>query len=290
MQDEIVARLAGQLNTELITAEARRAERAPTPDSMDLYFQGMAWVNKGRTTEYMTQARALFERALARDPSNIEALVGIALTDIVRATFVLADNPLELLAAAEAALTKALSLSPRHALAHLCLGRAQITAGRTVEGIAECERALVLDRNLADAHAAIGAGKIYIGRAEQTEAHTNEALRLSPHDTNAYVWMSVAGWAKLLLGRDDEAASLLQRAIEINRNNPMGYFWLAAALAHLGRLNEAHAAAQAGLARSPTLTIARYVKLGLERWGENVYLAQRERLRDGMRKAGVPEG
>ena len=46
MQDEIVARLANQLGTQLIAAEARRSEREPS-DSMDLYFQGMAWVNKG---------------------------------------------------------------------------------------------------------------------------------------------------------------------------------------------------------------------------------------------------
>jgi adenylate cyclase len=37
MQDEIVARLAGALNTELVAAEARRAEQTPNPDSMYLY-------------------------------------------------------------------------------------------------------------------------------------------------------------------------------------------------------------------------------------------------------------
>jgi hypothetical protein len=42
MQDEIVARLAGALNARLIAAEARRAEQAPSPDSTDLYFQGLA--------------------------------------------------------------------------------------------------------------------------------------------------------------------------------------------------------------------------------------------------------
>ncbi len=47
MQDEIVARLAGALNTQLVAAEARRAEQAPNPNSMDLYFQGLAWLNKG---------------------------------------------------------------------------------------------------------------------------------------------------------------------------------------------------------------------------------------------------
>ena len=41
MQDEIVARVGGQLGAQLIAAEARRAERAPHPNSMDLYFQGM---------------------------------------------------------------------------------------------------------------------------------------------------------------------------------------------------------------------------------------------------------
>ena len=57
MQDEIVARLAGQLGTQLISAEARRAERAPQPGSMDLYFRGMACLYKGYSPEYMAQAR-----------------------------------------------------------------------------------------------------------------------------------------------------------------------------------------------------------------------------------------
>jgi adenylate cyclase len=47
MQDDIVASLASRLGAELIPNEARRAERTPNPDSMDLYFQGMSWFNKG---------------------------------------------------------------------------------------------------------------------------------------------------------------------------------------------------------------------------------------------------
>ena len=61
MQDEIVARLAGDaLNAQLIAAEARRAEKAPSPDSMDLYFQGMAWLNKGLTPDSLVRARSFF--------------------------------------------------------------------------------------------------------------------------------------------------------------------------------------------------------------------------------------
>src|SRR5208283_3910980 len=91
MQDEIVARLARQLGTQLIEAEARRAERAPLPDSMDLYFQGAAAYHKGITPDNMTQARGFYERALALDPGNIEALVGNARVDMISISAFLTD-------------------------------------------------------------------------------------------------------------------------------------------------------------------------------------------------------
>jgi TolB-like protein/class 3 adenylate cyclase len=116
MQDEIVARLASQLGTQFIAAEARRAELAPHPDSMDLYFQGMACVNKGFSPEYVAQARGFFERALALDPRNIEALVGTAIADTMSGTGGMAHDRAARLTAAEAALNRALSLAPEHVL------------------------------------------------------------------------------------------------------------------------------------------------------------------------------
>src|SRR5271154_6724385 len=92
MQDEIVARLAGALNGQLAAAEARRAEKAPSPDSMDLYFQGMAWYNKGRTRDNLARARGFCDRALAVDPDNVDALVGSAGTDIVEGTVLLVTD------------------------------------------------------------------------------------------------------------------------------------------------------------------------------------------------------
>jgi len=48
----------------------------------DLYFLGRASFNKGQTLEKLTQARSFFERALALDPRNIEALVDTAMVDL----------------------------------------------------------------------------------------------------------------------------------------------------------------------------------------------------------------
>ena len=288
MQDEIVARLAGQLGTQLITAEARRAERAPNPSSMDVYFQGMACAAKGNTLEYLSEASGYFERALTLDPNNVEALVWRAYVEARKVSILVAtDNRAAQLAAAEAALTKALSLVPQHAFAHQCLGYVQIQTNRALQGIAECERALALDRNLAGAHAMIGFGKCLIGRGEETEAHVQEALRLSPRDTFAYTWMNWAGTAKLYLGSDEEAVTRFRRALEINRNAPVAHFSLAAALAQLNRPDEARSAVQGGLALNPTLTVRRF-RAGA--FSDNpIYLAQRERVVEGLRMAGLPE-
>jgi tetratricopeptide (TPR) repeat protein len=94
-------------------------------------------------------------------------------------------------------LAKALSRAPEHALAHFLLGVVLSNTNRVSQGIAECERALALNRNLAMGRAALGTAKYYQGLAEETEAHINEALRFS--DTDAHVWLVVAGNAKFLL-------------------------------------------------------------------------------------------
>jgi tetratricopeptide (TPR) repeat protein len=289
MQDEIVARLAGALNAQLVAAEARRAEQAPTPDSMDLYFQGMAWLNKGQTPDHVAQARGFFDRALAADPDNVDALVGSARADAVAGVHLFVADPMVAFAAAEAKLTKALSSVPDHALAHLYLGLVEILTKRAAEGIAECEHALALDRNLAYAHAFIGLGKIFIGRAEETEAHIAEAIRLSPRDTVAYVWMTSASWAKLHLGSCEQAIAWCRRAIEANRNYPLAYFRLAAALAQLGRVDEAHYAVKAGLALNPTFALSRARGAWMARSDDPTYLAQLKPIFDGLRKAGLPE-
>jgi TolB-like protein/class 3 adenylate cyclase len=289
MQDEIVARLAGALNTELVAAEARRAERAPTPDSMDLYFQGQAWYNKGRTPDNVAQARSFFDRALAADPDNVEALVGSAGADATAGASSFVTDPTAAFAAAEAKLTKALSSVPDHARGHMLLGVVRICTKRAAEGIAECEHALALDRNLASAHAYIGFGKIFIGRAEETEAHVGESLRLSPRDTIAYLWMGIAGMTKNYLGSYEQAVAWCRRTIEANRNYPIAYFHLAAALAQLGRLDEAHSAVKAGLALNPAFTVSRARALWTALSDEPTYPAQLEPIFEGLRKAGLPE-
>jgi tetratricopeptide (TPR) repeat protein len=288
LQDEIVARLANTLQTQLVTAEARRAERAANPDSMDHYFQGMAWFNRGLAPEYLFKAVEFFERALLLDRGNVDALVGLSNANAIGAGIHVMEDWATRFARAEAAASTALSLAPDHAAAHLSLGVVQIYTNRAALGIAECERALTLDRNLAAAHAWIGTAKYFTGRAEETEAHIAEAFRLSPRDTLTHLWLGMSGIAKVFLGRDEEAIFRLQRSIEANRSNFSVHFYLGVALTRLGRLTEAGAAMKAGFSLDPTFTIRRYRDEAPS--DDPSFLAMREQIYDAMRKAGVPEG
>ncbi len=288
MQDEIVARLASELKTALIDAEARRGERAPNPDSMDLYFQGRAVYNRGFTPAALANARAFYVRALELDPGNVEAQVGVATVDVTACVSYLMDDPHPALADAEARLTKALAAAPNHALAHLVMGVALRATDRTERSIEEMERALAIDPNMATARALIGSALIWMGKAEEAEPHVLEALRMSPRDPMIFEFFLVAGIAKAYLGEFADAAAWLRKSTGANRNRPIAFFLLGASLAHLGRLDEARREVDAGLAVDPKFTLRRYCA-GLH--GTNaVFLAQRERVIEGMRRAGVPDG
>lgn len=287
MQDEIGARLANQLGTELVTVEARRAARAPHPDSMDLYFQGMAYLNRGSDPASLSRARPFFERALDLDAANVEAMVGMADVDTMRATSLLMDRtvPMRIV---ESFLARILAHTPNHARAHCLMGVVQIFTRRALQGIAECERALMLDRNLATAHAWIGLGKCNLGRAEETEAHVMEAFRLSPRDNKASSWMNTAGVAQCYLGADEAAVHWFKRSIETNRNiAPFMHFYLAAALANLGRIEEARTWVLAGLTLDPNFSLEQFHISSPS--NHPTCLAQRARIADGLRKAGLPE-
>jgi TolB-like protein/Flp pilus assembly protein TadD len=288
MQDEIVASLASQLGAELITNEARRAERTPAPDSMDLYLQGMAWLNRGKNPDDVARARGFFGRALALDPGNLDAALGKAEADYLVAIGYTVDDRTERLHSIEAQLDLLLSQSPNNAWAHYLKGRILAQTNRQAQAIEEFNRALTLNSNLASAHGLIGLAKLYDGHPEETERHVREALHVSPRDTDANVWVGWMALAKLHLGAYEDAFNSYRRSFELNPNYPNAHFNVAATLVELGRLDEAKTEVKTGLALNPSFTLRRY-RDGTQS-DSPVFIKGRERIIEDMRKAGVPEG
>ena len=93
--------------------------------------------------------------------------------------------------------------------------------------------------------------------------------------------------ADLYLGRLDQAVHRLRRPVEINPKFGIAYCYLAAALALSGCQSEAAATSETAQRLMPRVSIGRF--RARPRGNNPVYLAQRERIIEGMRKAGVPD-
>jgi hypothetical protein len=81
LQDQIVARLANTLGSELVKAEAEKSTHSGNPDAIDLTMRGWAILNEPRLItdkSGVAKALGLFEQALTLDPNNVDALVGAA--------------------------------------------------------------------------------------------------------------------------------------------------------------------------------------------------------------------
>jgi TolB-like protein/class 3 adenylate cyclase/Flp pilus assembly protein TadD len=290
MQDEITTRLARIVGIELVAAESRRAERERpnNMDAVDLAMRGWAILNQPLSLRRDRAARDLFDAALRLDDRNVEALVGLAFYHVNDLRTFASTNRDEQLRIAETAITEALTLAPDNALAHFVHANVLHISGVAERSLRELEFAITLDRNLAWAHADAGFMKVLLGRAEEAEADLTNAIRLSPRDPGLDRWHALLGIADVFLGRLESALDRLRKSVEINPNVAMPHFSLAAASALSGRPAEAWEARNAGLRLDPNFTVARFRN---ERRSENpTFLAQRERVYEGLSLAGIPEG
>ena len=126
----------------------------------------------------------------------------------------------------------------------------------------------------------------HVGRIGETEAHVKEALRLSPRDPFAFLWVNYAAVAKHYSGADEEAPELCRQSIGLNRNYPLSHLFSAAELQLLERSEVARKEAEIAVQLNPRFTI-RLFRAGAS--GDNtVVVKQRERIIEAWRAVGIP--
>ncbi len=289
LEDEITGRLARRLDLELTNEESRRAqsERPNDPDAVDLAMRAWSVLNQPYSRERLEQSRSLFEQALHIDPKLSKALVGLSRTLATEVNYRWSAAPAEALARADDLVSRVLSASPNNAMAHFVKGEILRAGGKDFESaIGEYEAAIAINPSLAPAYAQLGHAKIRAGRAEEAFVPLQTAIRLSPRDPLLNIWYFIICHAYTHLGRDDAAIEWCRRSVAI------GPFWisyvdLASAYAWTGRKDEAQAAVAELLKLMPNYTVDRWAHEG---WSSNpVFLAQYQRIIEGLRKAGLPE-
>ena len=289
MQDEITARLARAMDIQLVITETQRSkrERRDELDSVDLALRGHTVFFQRMSVAGAREARGIYEEALRVDDTNVDALMGLVETHTWEVNNYMSYARAEQVRLAEAAMSKASELAPLNARMHFCRAAVSVALRAPEQAFREIELAMSLDRDLPYVHMRTGWIKIFLGCAEEAEGHLSSAMRLSPRDPLLGNWYTILGSADLHLGRLDKAVDRLRKAIEIGPSYEIPYFYLAAALALQGREPEAVQACKLGRRLAPIFRIG---KCRADVQSDNpVFLQQRERVYEGLEKAGLSE-
>lgn len=289
LQDAITIELAGVFGVKLIEAESQRSKRKLNPDTLDLQMQARAAWNRGWSRESIAAANRLYNQALELDPNNVSALTGLATGLVIGVVSLWTDAREADLGRAEALASRAMALDPHDASCHYAIGFVRRMQNRFDEAISELEAAIRLNPNMHLAYDTLGFTKAFVGRAEESLSHFADAIRLSPRDPMLFIGYYGLGWAQFLLGNDAQAAEMLRKSIALNPGYAPALLFLTAAYAMRGRIEAAHEAYAAYMRTNPavtTITLLRANALSTH----PIYMAQRDRLYEGMRRAGMPEG
>ena len=290
LQVEFVARLANSLGVELVRAEALRAirERPNNPDAVDLSMRG--WAEWYRPTSKPSEdaAVALFERALAIDPQLVPAMVGLTKTLVDRVNRLNSDDPKGDIARAEDSAERAVVVEPDNSRAHMAKASVFTAKRQWPQAIAETEAAIADNPNNAEAHAAHSFYKMYLGRSEDGFSGLETAFRLSPRDPLVPIWQFRVCTLHAHLAQWEQAIEWCNKSVA----GAPAYWYplvdLAAANAWAGHDEEAKEAVAQLQKVHPGFTVRTWT--GIHWTDDPTFNAQYQRIAEGLRKAGLPEG
>jgi TolB-like protein/DNA-binding winged helix-turn-helix (wHTH) protein len=291
VQDEIVGRVSRAIGLKVIDIEARRSlrERPDSAELIDLVMRGKAVLNRPSSPATMVEARGLFEQALKVEPTSVDGLAGVAATFVFE--FLNGYSGDQRLTQAEMMLERAVMLEPRHLVALKAKAALRRIQGKFEDAITAAQTVIMENPGEPWAYKEIGLSTLYLGRPEPALEWFAKADRIGPRDPGRWTWLDGRGHSLILLGRDEEAVHALIAALEANPKNLSSHGFLAAAYALLDRTDDARAALAAYLQRRPDTRIStfrRFSPVPLVLTSAS-YQQQHERLKEGLRRAGMPE-
>jgi TolB-like protein/Flp pilus assembly protein TadD len=293
LQDRITQKIVSALKLKLTAGEEKQIARKETDstEAYEAFLKGFAHYRL-KTPDDFEQAIPYLEEAINKDPNYSRAYA--ALADVYWETAKMGwtewlyrhdMSRAEILVKAEKYLQEA--LKDPTPLAHFVASDMRRGQGQHQDSITEATRAIALDGGDPVGYLAMARALIWAGSPVEGADFINKAMRLDPNYPPEYLhWLGVAQFS---MERFEEAATTLEEAIRRSTytETPL---WLAATYGHLGRVQEAERAIQTfkeGAGKTGWFFDLRLEIVDIWWLKEQ---ADIERLRKGLRIAGVPEG
>jgi adenylate cyclase len=286
LQDEITERIVSAIEPTVRAVEIKRSLAKPTSalNAYEGYLRALPYYYS-QSREGLAHAEDLLQRAVEFDPDYAEALGTLA--DVMTSRIANgwhASRKHEIDDVCEAA-SRALAAGPNNST---CIAAAAyafaVLARRFEEAEQLAERAIAVHPNSTFVRNRAGAVYSNSGESDKAIAQITTALRMNPLDniTSTFTF-TVGAVAHFFARRFEESLYWGRRATAITPQARIPLWCAAAALGHLGRLEEAHAEIDRILELHPAATLARARIASFRHdWMYDLYL-------DGLRKAGLPE-
>lgn len=248
LQDQVTTRIAGSIGSEMVIAAARESEkRKGTPQAADLLMRASALALRQQTLQSLQAREALYRQALALEPGNSKATVGLSAALSVQAGNFFGQLGLD--TAARVAMAKqaadlarqVMAEEPSNPAVYLPIAIYGLCTGRVDEAV----HALMQQRDLqpmsSSVHNNLGEALIMRGDAAPAIGILQTGLRLAGHvrpPAEAYANLATATF---MLGQADESISWAQKAVAANPNYYLCHEKLALAYAMQGNVALARA-------------------------------------------------
>jgi adenylate cyclase len=285
LQDEVTRSVLSALEPSLLSAETARTHSKPTESltAYDLYLRALPEVY-AFTPETLQRAEQLLQRAVSLDTRYSDAWAALA-DCIARQTTNAWISEWD--AGRDAGLRaadKAVQADPENGRALSVAGwNYALLARKNQEAVDFARRALRIHPNSAFVQNNCGWVYTYNGEPERARIHFETALRLNPLDPRGYLIFNGLALASIIAGEFEDAERWTRRALDLRAAWPASLRFRAAALAHLGRIEEAQAVIAKLMSIQPNSSVSRAARVGIkDERHQSIML-------DGLRRAGLPE-
>jgi TolB-like protein len=274
--DEVVGQIVKALAFALPSPDRIESKRPHSLEAYDLFIRGRSLVTESPKNNRI--GRDLLLEAIRMEPDFADAHAWLAASHHFPWAYMSEATELHRPLARDAA-EKAVALDPENAFAHGILGDVLIYDGQAEAGAAEIATALRINPSLADAWMFMTDLHVLEGRPREGVACAEKALQLNPHPPAFYYWF--LSFAQYAAGQYATVIENLSSRAAYRTGSSQRI--LAAALAQLGRLEEARREAEDFLNATPHFTISDWARTQPFRNKDDI-----QRFIDGYHAAGLP--
>jgi TolB-like protein/tetratricopeptide (TPR) repeat protein len=283
LQDEIALNVVSAIEPSLRRAEVERVKRK-RPDSLDAYdlvLQAQSDVDSGMPAQ-VTKALVLLKRALAIDPTYALADANAAMCHhcLFLRSGLREEDRLASVRHAHKAIARGRDDPRALTLAGFSIG---MDGHDRAAAFIALEAALAISPSSALTYILGSVMMAWGGEAERAIEWSERGMRLSPLDSWAFAAFDAQAMGHFHLGRYDRAAIAAYKSVHANPAHSITYVQLAAALAKLGRLEEAKTAAAKVLELHPAFRYSRQFV------GVDCAPALAASMSEALRAVGLPE-